>query len=213
MVFHSSPLNTLAKIGPDCNDHQRHLAPREDMPMPVYKIRFLIETPLRADEDINFRCRDHALTLLMRTGNHTPESVELEVTCEGDTYMQAVAFASNDLIPPVLDALSFHRKTTLLLGDFTQALKAEPGLTRRKVILKDPRTNRVTIHFDRTWTRQVQQIIDADPALRALSLRWLRNACRPQSIPDRFLAPQAAGSYETFGTTTGCFGTRLTGQR
>jgi len=155
--------------------------------MSKYKMRFLIETPLKGDEDIEFRYRDHRLVFLFRTGNNTKKEIELELTCEGQNYNEAVAQASNELIPPVLDAVSFHRKTPLLLGDFVQILKAEKGFVRRKLILKDFRRYEVNPRFHRMWAEEVQRIIDSDPNLRRISLRWLRNAYRRLSILDRFV--------------------------
>ena len=155
--------------------------------MPKYKMRFVIETPLRGDEDVEFHYRGHTLKFLFRSGINAAKNVELEVTCESENYNQAIALASNELIPPVLDAIAFHRKTQLLLGDFSQITKAESGLARRKIILKDFRRYEEAPLFHKTWTGEVQQIIDADPELRRLSLRWLRNTYRRLSIPDGFI--------------------------
>lgn len=156
--------------------------------MPKYRPRFSVETPLRADEDFQFRYRDHTICFLFNSGNNTDQGIEVETTCEVERWDAAVRFVSNELIPPVLDAIGFHRKTPLLLGGCTQILKAEPGQTRRKIILIDVRRYETLSQFRQEWMVPVQQIVDCDPGIRRLSLRWLRTSYRPHlNVLDRFI--------------------------
>lgn len=156
--------------------------------MPKYRTRFLVETPLQAEQDFQFSYRGYTLNFLFASGNNTAQGIEVETTCEAERWVAAARFVSSELIPPVQDAIGFHRKTSLLIGGCTQVLKAEPGQTRRKTILIDVRRHRNPPLFRKEWMVSVQQIIDCDPGIRRLSLRWLRTSYRPHlSVLDRFI--------------------------
>lgn len=155
--------------------------------MPIYQLRFFIETPLRGDEDTQFIYRGHTMTFLFQSGNNTPKGIEVELRCSGADYSDAARLASNEIIPPVLDAIAFHRKTQVLLGGCRRILKAEPGVARRKLIYVEPHRYPTTPQFHGHWTKQIQQIIDSDPTNRKFALRWLRNSYRPLGIPERFI--------------------------
>lgn len=156
--------------------------------MPKYLMRFFVETPLQADEDLQFRYRDHTLNFLFRSGGDTPRGVEVETICEGDNYREAGRFASEQLIPSVLDGIAFHRKTPLVLGDCTRILKAEPGRERRKMILVKVERYRVTTRLLRGWAEHIQHnILECEAGVPGLPLRWLRTSYRPLSIIDRFI--------------------------
>lgn len=160
---------------------------REVTQMPKYQLRFFVETPLRADQDMRFRSGEHDVTILFGSGNNNDHGIEAEVVCEGKSWQDAVALGSNDLVVPVLDAISFHRKCTVLLGQFTRILKDEGGQRRRKTILKRSHRWGATTHLHPAWLEEIQRVIGADPELRKLALRWLRNAYRPIDVLEEFI--------------------------
>jgi hypothetical protein len=152
-----------------------------------YQIRFFVESPLAADEDLLFTHRGHTLDLLFHTGDNTSQGFEIQVICEAANYVEAIRFASDELIPPVLDSIAFHRKTTLSLGGFRRVAKDERGSARRRLILVDRQRYEVHPRIDQAWVREIQAIIDSDPAPWALALRWLRMAYRQIWTLDRFI--------------------------
>lgn len=155
--------------------------------MPRYLARFFIETPLRAREDIQVRHKGHDLNFLFSTGNNTAFGVEAELICEGPNWRQACLRASESVIPPVLDAIAFHRKVHLALGGCRRVLKSELGLERRRLIFVNPEKYNQESQFDPSFTTAIQNLIDVDPETRKLSMRWLRSSYHPLPVLDRFI--------------------------
>lgn len=155
--------------------------------MPKYLARFFLETPLRADHDIRLTNNGHDLCFLFRTGNNTPFGVEVELVCEGENWRDACLYVSESVIPPVLDAIAFHRKTHLALGGCRKVLKSEGGLERRKVIFVNPEKYSQESQLDPTFVAAIQSVVDTDPEARKLSLRWLRSSYQPLPVVDRFI--------------------------
>lgn len=112
----------------------------------------------------------------------------MELNAQGNSWREVNSLIADELLPPVLDLLSFQRKSPLLAITPTCAVKAQTGEHIRQAILvnehREPNTCRVdTLIFQETEQSLVRGVASTDQK----ALRWLRNAYRPLPIRERFV--------------------------
>src|SRR5215831_14870741 len=97
----------------------------------LYLVRFLIETPLTADADQTIASNGYLLNFRFteRDEDHVPVEVEILAA----TWDKAVRLGIDEIIPSVLDVLSFIKKTPMLLNIPSMVLKKEKGMVRKAI--------------------------------------------------------------------------------
>jgi hypothetical protein len=143
--------------------------------MPRYLLRFKVETCLTHAKDLTVDFGGHKSVFLFskRTSHdgHVVAQIELEATNNEQAW---VAVASN-LLPPILDALSFATGTPLLLRDCEVILKDEAGSAKRRVLYIGHRHVPTQAPLRDFEIDEMQTILAAGEDLR-LPLCWHRYA-------------------------------------
>src|SRR5436190_15739110 len=102
--------------------------------MSTYRVRFVVETCIKSDDDIVFESKGHRVVLLLSQKKPSDETAHLQVDVDAANYQEAQLEASEESVPPVLDALAFSTGTPLLLLHWDFVLKKEPGAEIRRAI-------------------------------------------------------------------------------
>lgn len=103
--------------------------------MPRYKFTYVVETPMRATEDVTFTHRNFTVTLGL-SRQMDQHHILASAIVVGNNWVEANDIAMEDAFGPVLDALSLHRKAPAMLTQLRSVVKAEEGHTRRAVVIE-----------------------------------------------------------------------------
>jgi hypothetical protein len=155
--------------------------------MAQYQIRAFIESCLQAHRDFDLQLNEYQVRFLLSSRSEEDTGFEAEVSCEAESWKAAVTLAIDEIIPPILDVVSFHRHTPMLLGTPTRVLKAEPEASRRRAILINTKRDPNTYLISGTNVAEINELLSRDFRFPGPVLRWLRNAYRPLPIRDRFV--------------------------
>ena len=152
--------------------------------MPKYRFTYLVETPLRAAEDVTFTHGNFPVEL----GFSRPldaEHIPASTVGEGANWREANAAAMEDGFGPVLDALSLHRKAPAMVQDLQRVVKAGMGALRRAIVIES-HNELHPVPIDGLTVREVQSALDANAVSRP-ALRWLRYSYRAIPVLERFV--------------------------
>jgi hypothetical protein len=158
----------------------------EEQKMGKYQVRVFVESALHAHRNVEFRLRQHRVQFLFGDRTEGLPGFEAESVFKADSWQAAVG-EMNELIPELLDLISFRLHSPMLLGLPTRVLKAEPGATSRRAILFGRKTDRNKYYISGNDVNEINELLARDFKLSGPVLRWLRNTYRPLPIWDRFV--------------------------
>jgi hypothetical protein len=154
--------------------------------MSTYRVRFVVETCIKSDENIVFDSKGHRVVLLLSEKKPSDETAHLQVDVDAANYQEAQLAASGESVPPVLDALAFSTGTPLLLLHWDFVLKKEPGAEIRRAIYCEKTKQSVPVEITENAVLDAQRILSQENG-PALPLLWHRYALQRSLILDRFL--------------------------
>jgi hypothetical protein len=93
----------------------------------------------------------------------------------------------DSVIPPVLDAVAFHRNTPLLLSSPTRVLKEEVGSVKRRAILLNHEISSTDCAIHAGMADEIDKMLNSPPVVPRTAMRWLRNTYRLMPIRDWFM--------------------------
>jgi hypothetical protein len=175
--------------------------------MPRYKVRFVLETPIAFEQDVDFPVDDAIVTL--RFQNRRDERhIFVDATVEATNFPTAYGIAMDDKIPRVLDPLCLHRLAPAMITDFVYALKDEKGPRRRAVIQHTAIENH-NVWLAPAHVREIQDYLSSGTRLSSIVMRWLRYAYQPITALERFIyswlaLENAAGTRNITNTCPKC---------
>jgi hypothetical protein len=102
--------------------------------MPLYLLRFKIETCLTHDQDLTVDFGGHQPVFLFSEKTPPDGQVIAQVEMDADSSEAAWNEAASGLLPQILDAISFATGTPLLLRDCELVLKDEAGSKKRRAL-------------------------------------------------------------------------------
>jgi len=152
--------------------------------MPLYKLLFRTETCLRAGRDCIFEFEGIAVSFLFSKKSPQQNYVLTEVVVEAENLSAAHGIAAQDVIPKVLDALSFATSSSLLLGHRALAVKSQRGEARRRAYSVVSKEEPRAVDLLPLAVEETRTILGAG---LSLPLMWQRHALRPGLIPERFV--------------------------
>ncbi len=149
---------------------------------------FYVRTSLQFQKDVSFESKGKkVLFLFSQRGEESTTRVRVDV--EAGNYREADV-AAQDVLQPVLDAVSFSTGTPLLARHWDFILKGEAGSKTRKAIWrefgKEPAPHRLTERA----IDEVQQILVQTE--ESLELCWHRYSLQRNLILDRFVFQRLA---------------------
>jgi hypothetical protein len=154
--------------------------------MPLYLLRFKIETCLKRQEDLAVEFSDrHAIFLFSKKTDkdkHVVAQIEVEATNNREAWVQT----ASSLLPPILDALSFATGTPLLLRDCELILKDESGRAARHSIYVGHRRVPSLVNFGVVEIDEMKKILASGEDLR-LPLCWHRYALDRELAHEQFV--------------------------
>lgn len=154
--------------------------------MPTYRLRYTVETRIQHHEDVSFRVQGHEAVFLFSRDPKDGDSVDVQIEVEADNARSAEARASCNLLPPVLDALSFAAGAPLILSECNLVLKREAGVRRRRALYVSIERTSPAAFVTGTQIGEAQAILDREGG-PTLSLLWHRYALHRQYVLERFL--------------------------
>ncbi len=175
--------------------------------MARYKIRFVLETPLAFERDVDFQVEDAVISL--RFENRRDEQhVFVDATVDATNFPAACAIAMDDKIPRVLDPLCLHRLAPAMITDFVYALKDEKGSRRRAVIQHTVSENH-NVWLAPEHVKEIQDYLSSETRLSSIVMRWLRYSYQPITALERFIygwlaLENAAGTKNITNTCPKC---------
>jgi hypothetical protein len=153
--------------------------------MPRYRFTYVVETPLSALRDMTFTRGGFPVSLIF-SGRIDDTHIRLHAVGEGSTWLAANEALMDNVVSPVLDAISLHQKTPAMLQDLLTVVKAEAGVVRRAVIIEH-RLDPQVVSLGELEAAEVQNLLDRQPALPHAVVRWLRYCYRPITVLERFV--------------------------
>lgn len=171
--------------------------------MPRYKVRFVLETPIAFEKDVDFEVDDAVVSL--RFQNRKDEGhVFVDAIVEANNFPAAFGTAMDSKIPRVLDALCLHRLAPAMITDFVYALKAEEG-PRRKAVVQHTVLEKYNVHLAPAHVQEIQEALSSGKTLSSTVMRWLRYSYQPITALERFiygwLALENAAGTKTISNT------------
>jgi hypothetical protein len=154
--------------------------------MPAYQLAYSVESCIQNDSDLVLTYQDRPIRLLFSKKQKETAFVDAQIVVEGNNCNEALALASESLLPPVLDALSFSTNTPLLLIDCKLVLKSEVGCGRRKALYISQSSVPTPVALSKETALAAQSILSA-ASQPVLPLCWQRYASHRELALDRFL--------------------------
>lgn len=153
--------------------------------MPLYRFTYVLETLLSAARDITFMRSGFPVSLIF-SARIDETHIRLLAIAEGATWLAANEAAMDNVISPVLDAISLHQKAPAMLQDLLTVVKAETGPVRRAVIIEHRRDAQV-VSLGEQELGEIQNFLNRHPPLPHAVMRWLRYCYRPITALERFV--------------------------
>ncbi len=153
--------------------------------MPRYRFTYLLETPISAERDVTF---DHGGSAAhLSFANRIDENhIHLQAVAEGQNWLEANELLMDDVVSPVLDAISLHRKAPMMLQDLLLVVKAENGHVRKAVVI-DHNIQNMPVALGDAEIGEIESFLKNRPALSHAVMRWLRYCYRPITVLERFV--------------------------
>lgn len=152
--------------------------------MPRYKLLFRTDTCLRTGDDCVLEFEGIRVSFLFSKKSPQQNYVPTLVVVEAENLNAAHRIAAQNVIPKVLDALSFATSSPLLLGYRELAVKGQSGDARRRAFSIVPKKEPTTAELLPLAVEEARTILGAG---LSLPLMWQRYALRPGLIPERFV--------------------------
>lgn len=154
--------------------------------MPRYLLRFRVDSCLARDQDLDVSYEGLRITFLFSKKRPEDSYVRVQVDLEATNNRTAQARASSEIVPPVLDALSFSTGTPLLLRECDLILKDEVGTQVRRAIYVESSRMPRRVPLTPDAVQDVGRILSFDGAPR-LPLCWYRYALDRRLVPEQFV--------------------------
>ncbi len=154
--------------------------------MPIYRLRYRVDTSLTCDEDVLLKNNQYQIKFLFSQRSREDNSVLAETDLEAANHNEATLIASGVAIPPVLDALCFAAGGPSLLRDCEVILKREPGSQSRRARYVGQRSTPNFTRLTPAVRESSQRILDTLDRPE-LPLYWYRYSQHRQLILDRFV--------------------------
>jgi len=152
--------------------------------MALYRLQFTAESCLSSDDDITLRHDGADITFLFSKRNDD-RYVRLQTDIEAPNNREAQTRAATNLLPPVLDALSFATGTPLLLVECELILKDETGSRQRRAIYVGHKKTPTQVPLRAETLPQAARLLQTEET--RLSTCWLRYALHRQLALDQFV--------------------------
>jgi hypothetical protein len=154
--------------------------------MPIYQLRFRIETCLAHNADMAIEFSGHRPTFLFSEKAPSDGQVIARIEVDAVNNREAWDKASGTVLPPILDALSFSTGTPLLLRDCELVLKAQPGDKQRRALYVGHRHEPSLVALGAVEINETKKILAGGEDLR-LPLCWHRYALDRQLAHEQFV--------------------------
>lgn len=154
--------------------------------MPLYLLRFKVNTCLTANQDLTVDFRENSPVFLFSKKRASDDCVIAQLNLEAKNNREAWGQAAESLLPPILDALSFATGTPLLLRDCELILKDEAGDASRKALHIGHRHTPVNVPLRNEQVIEMKQILARAEGV-ALPLCWHRYALDRQLALEQFV--------------------------
>jgi len=154
--------------------------------MSRYLLRFKVETCLTHEKDLTVEFGGHKSVLLFSKRTSDDGYVVAQIELEATNNEKAWVLVASNLLPPILDALSFATGTPLLLRDCELILKDEAGSAKRRVLYIGHRHVPSRAHLRNVEIEEMKTILAAGEDLR-LPLCWHRYALDRELAHEQFV--------------------------
>jgi hypothetical protein len=154
--------------------------------MPKYKLRYLVETPIRNTSDLGFTYDEHLITFCFSKRGDKEIFVNVKLEVEAENANEAQMKASGTLIPLVLNALAFTTGAPLLLHECDLILKSEPGVQARKALYVNVSRLDIAVPISSKQVAESHKILGSASS-STLPMCWHRYAAHRGYALDRFL--------------------------
>jgi hypothetical protein len=153
--------------------------------MPAYRLQFTAESCLTNATDIAVRHQGADVTFLFSKRKATDKYVRVQTEIDAPNNREAQARAATDLLPPVLDALSFTTGTPLLLIECELILKEETGNPVRRAIYVGHKNTPTRVPLRAEALAEASKLLQNE--VMKLPTCWLRYALHRQLALDQFV--------------------------
>jgi len=154
--------------------------------MPLYQLRFKIETCLTHDQDLTVDFEGHQPVFLFSKKTPDDGQVAAQVEMEAGSSEEAWNKVASSLLPKILDALSFATGTPLLLRDCELVVKDEAGKNKRRALYVGHRHVPSLVPLRSVEVEETKKILATAEDLR-LPLCWHRYALDRQLAHEQFV--------------------------
>jgi len=154
--------------------------------MPLYLLRFKIETCLAHNQDLTVDFDGYQPVFLFSKKTPQEEQVIAQVEMEAASGEAAWNRTASGLLPPILDAISFATGTPLLLRDCELVLKDETGSKKRRALYVGHRHVPSLVPLQQDEIDEAKKILASGEGVR-LPLCWHRYALDRELAHEQFV--------------------------
>jgi hypothetical protein len=153
--------------------------------MPLYRLEFTAKSCLTNNADIAIPYKGTEARFLFSQRRADDKFVRVQVDIEAQNNLEAQSKASSELLPPVLDAMSFATRTPLLLIECELILKDEAGKELRRALYVGQKKTLTRVALHREAVSETVKLLNSEAS--RLSQCWYRYALDRELSLDRFV--------------------------
>lgn len=153
--------------------------------MPLYRVRFTAESCLTNKSDITVPHKGVEVKFLFSKRKADDTHVRVQADLEAQNNRGAQSRAAAEILPPVLDALSFATRTPLLLIECELILKDETGNKLRRAIFVGQKKTLTEIALHDEAVSETIKLLQAEGS--RLSQCWYRYALDRELALEKFV--------------------------
>jgi hypothetical protein len=153
--------------------------------MRTYLLQFTVESCLTKTTDVTINHDGVDVTFLFSKRQPADKHVRTHMKLEAANSREAQGKASTDVLPPLLDALTFTTGTPLLLVECELILKDEHGSVSRRAIYVGHKASPTKIALTDEAVAEAAKVLNVESL--KLPVCWHRYALHRQLTLDRFI--------------------------
>jgi hypothetical protein len=153
--------------------------------MPLYRVQFTTESCLTNNADITFPHKGTEVRFLFSKRGADDTHVRVQADVEAQNNRDAQSKAATEILPPVLDALSFATRTPLLLIECELILKDETGNKLRRAIFVGQKKMQTKIALHNEAVSEAIKLLQTEGS--RLSQCWYRYALDRELTLEKFV--------------------------
>ena len=153
--------------------------------MPTYLLQFTVESCLTKATDVTINHDGVDVTFLFSKRQINDKYVRTQTKLEAANNREAQAKAATDVLPPLLDALTYTTGTPLLLVECELILKDEHGNATRRAIYVGHKASPTKIALTDEAAAEAAKVLQVEPL--KLPVCWHRYALYRQLTLDQFI--------------------------